>query len=141
MSGPAVDVSFDRPQLLSPREELVRFTEDLLAYCLEDLGFSQGEVSVRYTSKAGMRRLNRDFLGEDRPTDVLSFPAEEPRGIRRPVKKRVYLGDLAICLPVCAAQAPSYQRTAGEEVALMLVHGLLHLLGHDHDSKKREELM
>jgi probable rRNA maturation factor len=98
---------------------------------LRELGLS-GEVSVLFTGDAEMRSLNRRFRGLDRPTDVLSFPwasgAREGR----------YLGDIAISIPT----AKRYAKKAGwplvEELRFLLLHGLLHLLGHDHETDSGE---
>ena len=71
-----------------------------------------------------MRRLNREFRRIDRSTDVLSFPAELP-GL---------LGDVAIDVPYAARQARRRGHGLDREVQLLLVHGVLHLLGHDHET-------
>ncbi len=71
-----------------------------------------------------MRRLNREFRKIDRPTDVLSFPADVP-GL---------LGDVAIDVPYAARQARRRGHALDREVQLLLVHGVLHLLGHDHET-------
>jgi len=78
------------------------------------------------TGDAEMRRLNRDFRGKDVPTDVLSFPAGGPRNGR--------LGDVAISAARARAQAREYGHTAEQEVRLLMLHGVLHLLGMDHES-------
>lgn len=113
------------------RAELNRATAKLLAAAGAALGVGDAQVTVLYCSEARIRALNRDFRGFDKPTDVLSFGAERlPAG-------GGYLGDLAICLPY-AAHA---RRPLGAETALLLVHGLLHLLGHDHDVPVRKKAM
>jgi rRNA maturation RNase YbeY len=81
-------------------------------------------VSVLLCGDARMRRLNREFRKNDRPTDVLSFPAEVP-GL---------LGDVAIDVPYAARQARRRGHGLDREVQLLLVHGVLHLLGHDHET-------
>jgi probable rRNA maturation factor len=75
-----------------------------------------------------LRELNREFLGEDRPTDVLSFPSSEPN----PATGRLYLGDIAISYPQAAAGATAGGHPVRAELQLLIVHGVLHLLGHDH---------
>lgn len=135
-----IDVVYYHPQLLSNREHLTRFTNELLEYCLKDLQYPTGSLSVLYCSKARIGRLNNDFMQKEGPTDVLSFPSGEDLS-HGEVEAPVYLGDIAVCLPYCAKQAPSFHRPLEEEVALMLVHGLLHLLGHDHDVPDRKSQM
>jgi len=83
--------------------------------------------TVRFTTEREMRRLNRTFRGKDYPTDVLSFPGEEtPDG--------VHLGDVVICVPVARLQAEQAGHGAGRELAILLLHGVLHCLGHDHET-------
>lgn len=77
------------------------------------------------TGDAALQRLNREFLRHDYPTDVLSFPSLAPSGS---------LGDLAISLDRAQAQAASLGHTTEEEVRILMLHGLLHLLGHDHET-------
>jgi probable rRNA maturation factor len=74
---------------------------------------------------ADLRRLNRRFRGQDYPTDVLSFPAAPPAA---------RLGDLAISLPRARAQAREFGHDIEHEVAILMLHGLLHLLGMDHET-------
>ena len=78
-----------------------------------------------------MRNLNRAFLGKDRPTDVLSFPSGEPQ-------EEAFLGDLAIDLAVAGRQAKRMGHSVDREIQILLTHGLLHLLGHDHEKDKGE---
>jgi probable rRNA maturation factor len=96
----------------------------------------EGEVSFLLTSNAGIRRLNRRFRGKDKVTDVLSFPASAA-GIA---------GDIAIALPVAAAQAKRRGHNLRGEVEILALHGLLHLRGYDHEcdngrmARKEEKL-
>lgn len=94
-------------------------------------GAAAGEVSVRITGDRELRRLNRSFLGIDEVTDVLSFPAGPGP----------YLGDLAVSWPAVRRQAAEHGHPEESELALLLVHGLLHLLGRDHASAPEERAM
>lgn len=87
-------------------------------------------VAVRITGDRELRRLNREFLGEDHATDVLSFPSGEAG--------EGYLGDLAVSWPAVVRQAEEFGYAATSELALLLVHGLLHLLGWDHATAAEE---
>lgn len=131
---------FEQSGLLSPRGELSAFAREVVACALEELGWPGAQLTVLFCSDIRMRRLNREFLGIDAPTDVLSFPAAEDvkqlRGGEKP-----YLGDIAIALPYTARNARKARRRPEEEVALLLVHGVLHLLGHDHDTAPRKRRM
>ena len=77
-----------------------------------------------------LRRLNREFLGHDYPTDVLSFPAPNPR----PQAPGPRLGDIAISFPRARAQAAAFGHGTAEEIQILMLHGLLHLLGMDHET-------
>ncbi|MGA8893583.1 MAG: rRNA maturation RNase YbeY [Anaeromyxobacteraceae bacterium] len=93
---------------------------------LRALGRPRAGVSVLLTTDGRIRTLNRRWRGVDHATDVLSFPADDPPG------SGPYLGDLAVSLDVASRRARRAGRTLGEEVDRYLVHGLLHLVGHDH---------
>jgi len=100
---------------------------------------TEHEVDVRLTDDAGIRALNRALRGIDAPTDVLSFPLEGPAasGARvafvRPPGARVHLGDIVLSWPRAVAQAAEYGHSVEREAAYLAVHGLLHLLGYDHE--------
>lgn len=83
-----------------------------------------GSVSLLLTDNAEIQTLNRDWRGKDHPTDVLSFPADE--------MDRPFLGDIAIALGVMQADALTRDLTLPQHLSHLLIHGLLHLLGHDH---------
>ncbi|MCH8274538.1 MAG: rRNA maturation RNase YbeY [Armatimonadetes bacterium] len=89
------------------------------------------EISVLITDDKEMRHLNRDFRGADEPTDVLSFPAAKGPD----PSTRIYLGDIAVCLPIAERQARSRGTPLHTELACLAVHAGLHLLGYDHKSK------
>ena len=96
-----------------------------------------GELTIVLTDDAALRRLNRDHLGHDDPTDVLSFPSDEID----PETSTRYFGDIAISLPRARAQAEAGSHPASAEVQLLVVHGVLHLLGHDHTGPKAKARM
>jgi len=79
------------------------------------------------TSDRELRRLNRDFRENDYSTDVLSFPAIKPNG---------FLGEIAISFPRARDQASQYGHQVGQEIEILMLHGLLHLLGMDHESDR-----
>jgi probable rRNA maturation factor len=97
------------------------------------------------TSDAELRRLNRQFRGEDHATDVLSFPVELPLphdqwgGARRGPGQGMalpHLGDLAISLPRARSQARAFGHGTEQEIHILMLHGVLHLLGMDHESDR-----
>jgi probable rRNA maturation factor len=91
----------------------------------------RGTVTVRYVAEAESRRINREFRGKDKATNVLSFPYS-----RKPLE-----GDLVICAPVVAREAREQGKSVRAHHAHMLVHGLLHLAGLDHQRKRDAERM
>ena len=88
----------------------------------------EAELSIVLTDDQHLHQLNRDYLGIDSPTDVLSFPASE----LDPETGISYLGDIIISIPRARAQAKAAGHALAVEVQLLVVHGTLHLLGHDH---------
>jgi probable rRNA maturation factor len=91
----------------------------------------RGAVDVLLANDSTLRQLNKNFRGKDKPTDVLSFPA--PTAF---AKK--HAGDLAVSLETAARQAKTYGHTLPDEVKILLLHGLLHLAGEDHETDNGE---
>jgi probable rRNA maturation factor len=87
----------------------------------------KGDVGLRLTSNREMRKLNSTFRGKDKATDVLSFPAAEAASAE-------LAGDLAISLDIAAANARQLGHSVEDEVRVLILHGLLHLAGYDHES-------
>lgn len=94
-------------------------------------------LSIRIVGAAESRRLNRTWRGKDKPTNVLSFPCADPRIVMTGAP----LGDLAICAPVVAREAREQGKASRAHWAHMVVHGVLHLLGYDHEIDHDAELM
>jgi len=101
------------------------------------------EMSVVITGQEKIHRLNKQYLDEDAPTDVLSFPMLEDGGVPfvNPPDRAVHLGEVIISYPQAVKQAEARGHTVQKELATLLIHGTLHLLGHDHDVPKRESVM
>jgi probable rRNA maturation factor len=95
------------------------------------------DLSIVLTGDARLKELNRDHLGIDAPTDVLSFPASE----MDPETGARYIGDILISIPRARAQAKAAGHALDSEVQLLIVHGVLHLLGHDHAKAEEKALM
>lgn len=85
------------------------------------------ELAIRIVGTREGRTLNRTYRGKDYATNVLSFPADLPPGVRLPL-----LGDIAICAPVVKREATEQRKLAAHHWAHLTVHGVLHLLGYDH---------
>lgn len=88
------------------------------------------EVSVRVVDEAEMQVLNREFRGQDKATNVLSFPAANLKGL--PPEAEIPLGDIVVCAAVVGAEAERQGKSLNDHWAHMLIHGTLHLLGFDH---------
>jgi probable rRNA maturation factor len=122
------------PSLQTPppaREKLERAALETLAHQA-----IEGDVTLVLTDDAQLQALNNSYLKVDSPTDVLSFPASETD----PETGRLYLGDMLISLPCAERQAQFAGHAVEDELQLLVVHGMLHLLGYDHaepDEKQR----
>lgn len=102
-----------------------------LSELVADVAPGAASFGVRLTSDREMRRLNRTFRGKDRPTDVLSFPGgATPEG--------EHLGDVVIAMPVARSQAVRAGHSTARELRVLLLHGVLHCLGHDHETDQGE---
>lgn len=116
------------------------------------------DLTIRVVGAAESRRLNRTWRGKDKPTNVLSFPSDPvyPPHLLRPLPRSrgragrgrssatttpLQLGDLAICAPVVAREAREQGKPATAHWAHMVMHGVLHLLGYDHENDRDAELM
>ena len=89
-----------------------------------------GDITISVVDDEEIHRMNREYRGVDRPTDVLSFPAAE--GDAFPAIPDAFLGDIAISLPRAEMQAEEYGHSLLRELTFLTVHGMLHLLGYDH---------
>jgi probable rRNA maturation factor len=123
--NPALQISF-APELLEHAAQAVLTHQSAV-----------GDITIVLTDDAQLHALNRDYLGIDAPTDVLSFPASETD----PETARRYLGDILISVPHAGEQAKAAGHTLEAEVQLLTVHGTLHLLGYDHAEAKEKKRM
>ncbi|MCS7183230.1 MAG: rRNA maturation RNase YbeY [Thermoanaerobaculum sp.] len=100
---------------------------------LQRIGISQGSLAVLLCDDRTMELFNRHFRRENKPTDVLSFPSHErlPSGT-------VHLGDVAISLETASRQAAAAGHSLQREVAILLIHGILHVCGFDHERDEGE---
>jgi len=101
-----------------------------------------GEVNILLTGDAEIQRLNLQFRQQDKPTDVLSFPAPQALGVqqgtrqRMPLRPQAHGGDIAISLQTARAQAAEIGHDLLTEVKVLILHGMLHLAGHDHEADR-----
>jgi probable rRNA maturation factor len=117
-----------------PKDLLKRAAQAALAH---ESQASESELSIVLTDDARLHELNREYLGIDAPTDVLSFPASETD----PETGARYIGDILISIPRAQAQAHAAGHPLESEVQLLVVHGVLHLLGHDHAEAEEKTRM
>lgn len=131
MSTVDVAVQGDHPSLRALHLDV----EALGRRALSVVAYDDGELSVVLCDDAFILPLNRDWRGKDAPTDVLSFAQQEGEG---GPQDSVVLGDLVISVETAARQAQALGHPLDAEVAVLLVHGLLHLLGFDHEGDPAE---
>ena len=102
---------------------------------IKSIGIENNDVSIVFVSNAAMRELNRQYRGKDYVTDVLSFPSAPERFEKQ---RQASLGEVVISLERAAAQAKENGLTMTNEVEQLILHGLLHLCGHDHAADNGE---
>lgn len=105
----------------------------IVKFVLGEMGKENVEVTIVLCGNDEMRSYNKTFRGKDYPTDVLSFPDGERMG------KYVYLGDVIISIDKVYEQSREFEVEPFEEFVRLLVHGILHLLGYDHESSEEDE--
>src|SRR5258708_23797913 len=119
---------------------------EFLGKIVQEVTFAQEEVSIAFVSDAEMAKWNQDFRHKKGPTDVLSFPALSKRRAERhakrkhavvksPVTSGGFLGDIAIAPETARRFAKENGRTLANEIRILMLHGVLHLMGSDHESK------
>jgi probable rRNA maturation factor len=106
-----------------------------------DADIGEAELAVMLTDDAGIRTLNNNWRGIDKPTNVLSFPALPPTGGSGPGDAPRMLGDIAIAYQTTRAEADDEQKPFGHHLSHLAVHGFLHLIGYDHEKDGDAEAM
>ena len=115
--------------------------ESVARMVLEAEGVGAAELSVTVTDDETVRSLNREYAGEDAVTDVLSFSQREGEEFAAPPGGAPLLGEVVIAYPQALRQARERGKSQEAEVARLLVHGILHLLGYDHSEPGEERRM
>jgi probable rRNA maturation factor len=135
------------PRAIENRQSKLPLTlpaiERFLQQLNRELGLSKGSAFVCFVGDARMKRLNTRFRGKPKTTDVLSFPSElrpRPRSLRACLNqlRGEFLGDIAISPAVAQRNAKAFGRTLSEEISILMLHGVLHLLGYDHETDRGE---
>jgi probable rRNA maturation factor len=106
-----------------------------------DADIGDAELAVMLTDDAGIRTLNSNWRGIDKPTNVLSFPALQPSGPRAPEDPPRMLGDIAIAYETTRREADDEQKPFDHHLSHLAVHGFLHLIGYDHEKNDDAEAM
>lgn len=105
---------------------------------LRVLQCDQACLTVRMVDEPEMTQLNERFRGRPGPTNVLSFPFETPPGLPEPTSQ---LGDIVVCAPLAEREAATQTKTVEAHFAHLVVHGVLHLRGHDHQEEREAQEM
>jgi probable rRNA maturation factor len=139
--------SKEREPAIENRQKVVRVRlRGLLHFAdrlRDELGLGEDSLAVRLISNVEMARLNKNYRGKKGATDVLSFPADDrrkPGNLRTQLRKMrgTLLGDIAISPAVAKRNAKIHNRHFVEELQILILHGVLHLLGYDHETDRGE---
>ena len=133
------------------RQRRVRIDRGRIAHlanqALEAVGRPDAAITVAFVRDSAIRRLNRDYRGKDIPTDVLSFPADEHEtaaavaanaGQADALERSRYLGDVVISADTAISQAQESRYSFEREISELVIHGVLHLCGFDHETDRGE---
>ncbi len=136
-----IDVSYDKESYkeLAPKKYVLEYLNKVLS----EIKLSNVEFSVSFINEVNMKRMNRKFRDIDDSTDILSFAAEDDDGfgfISAGRRKRV-LGDMLICPEVLKRNAQTFKVSENEELRRLLIHGVLHLSGENHQTNDPSEPM
>jgi len=151
---PTVFAADEQHAVEVPLDRLVKLAQDVLA---ERKVKGECELAITFVDETSIAELNQQFLGEDGPTDVLAFPIDDElvesgrspdsgtsgpdRPDPEPGDVPILLGDVMVCPSVAARNAVEHSRTTDDELALLVVHGILHVLGMDHADPEEERAM
>lgn len=153
MANPAVFCADEQDDHPVDTERYIQLANDVL---IDEQAGDEIEVSIMFVDETSIAELNEKFMGKSGPTDVLSFPIDDgppesgrvpdggssgPGDTGEPEEMISLLGDVVICPAVAFKRAPDHAGTFEDELALLLVHGLLHLLGMDHLEEDEAVLM
>ena len=115
------------------------FVRKVVKHTLKKMEAEKSEVNIIFVGLEEIHEINKTYRNVDRPTDVISFALEDTDDVT--VYEERVLGDIYICLDKVHEQAKEYGHTEIREMAFLIVHGLLHLLGYDHMIKEEEKIM
>lgn len=119
-------------------EELISIT---LQKAAEDQEIEDAQVSVSLVSDEEIHELNQTYRNKDAPTDVLSFALRDEDEVLQEMEEAEMLGDIIVSVPTAIRQAGEYGHSVKREMAFLVVHGFLHLIGYDHETEEEEAEM
>ncbi len=117
----------------------IKEIKELLEYALKYENITNTEFNIIFITNEEIKKINKEYRGIDRETDVISFALEDDNTF--PISETKVLGDIYISVDRIISQAKEYGHSEKRECAFLAVHGLLHLLGYDHMTKEDEEVM
>ena len=126
--------NFQAPELVLKRAYIKKVVETALRYIDVD---QDCEIGIACVDNDESHKLNLEYRQKDKPTNVLSFPSDIPEEVL-PLLDAWPMGDLVICIPVVLQEAIDQSKTPIEHFTHMLVHGVLHLMGYDHETSEAD---
>ncbi len=115
------------------------YLEKVVEIALKEEKVKNPILTIVFVDEARIQKINRDYRGIDKVTDVISFAFEETQDYVCDAYR--FLGEIYICIPKMEAQASEFGHSSKRELSFLTVHGILHLLGYDHMTKEEEEIM
>ena len=115
------------------------YLNKVIKYTLKHEKVKKAYFSIIFVDEKEIQRINKEYRGIDKVTDVISFALEDSENVI--YSNYRILGDIYICIPRMLEQAEEYNHSVKRELSFLTVHGLLHLLGYDHQTKEDEEKM
>ncbi len=125
----------NRAKVLSKKRRKTKHLKEIIIKALDNLGFDKTYVTLYLTDDEEIRVLNKTYRKKDKPTDVLSFL------INQKMRGYNYLGELVISLDRALAQAKEFGHSLDDELKRLIVHGIVHLYGLDHEKSKEEDIL
>ena len=136
LTSPQIDISGDPSEVLCTQEEAISWFSSLKGEYEESISkLGRCSFNLVFLTKAEIQDMNKRFTGKDKPTNVLSFPSSEDLTEAR------FLGDIAICSELIVEEAMSQGKETQDHLIHIFVHGVLHLLGFDHEEHSSAEQM
>ena len=115
-----------------------KYLNNVLNYTIKKLNIDNSYFSVIFIDDEEMQKMNKEYRGLDKTTDVLSFALNDNKRVNTPIN---VLGDIYVSIPKMTQQARDYEHSEKRELSFLVIHGLLHLLGYDHMEEKDEKIM